>query len=436
MITAKPVPEDGGWVPIPVETARDPRITRRALGLLVEILSYPSGWDTSVERVSTKGREGRDATSDAMACLEVAGYVVRIRYRNEYGHMKTVPFAGSTPAVAQALADAWVAEHPECTIAAPNQGKNHEKARKARSDRPTVNQGPVNQGPVFQGPNTKKESEKVNKKEESKPGAAGAAPRQPDAIASGFPSDDADASRAVADAPASEIQVIKQATTKTAKTRPLPARLDAHLGSLGADRLDEMLYVLEDTRGGVLEWAAGTARKSLGLRWDTDFHDEPDGPYARKTIALALMRLRKENGGGIPPEAEIDGFDWPEPKPAERKPPKEARKRPYTERLPYAQDKDPEDVLRALYAGVDDMGPEACRLMGTEFDFHKPRVFRICETAARKQLMDQGCEITPDGLLNLTLKYAQQRYSVKGECPKFLIPEHLRARQSRSGTDA
>ena len=431
MINAKPVPEGAGWVPIPVETARDPRITRRAFGLLVELLSYPSGWDNTAERLGTQLREGVEATSAAWACLEVAGYIVRVRYRNERGHLRTKSFAGNTTTVARELADAWLADHPGVVPVAPNEGKSHERARKSRSDRTTENHGPVNHGPETRGPNTYKEREKESYIEES--GAAGAAPRQPDAVASGVPPDDADVSRAVADAPASEIHVTKQATTKTAKPRPLPARLDSHLARLGADHLDEMLYALEDSRGGVLEWAATTARKSLRLRWDADFHDEPDGPYARKTIALALMRLRKENGGGIPPEADLDGFDWPESHPAERK---EPRERPYTECLPYVKDKDPKDVLKALYDGVDAMGTEACRLMGTEFDFKKPRVFRICENAARKQLTDQSCEINPDVLLNLTLKYAQQRYSEKGKCPTFLVPEQLWTRQSGRSADA
>lgn len=428
MINASPVPDGAGWVPIPVETARDPRITRRALGLLVELLSYPSGWDNTAERLGAQSREGVEGTTGAWACLEVAGYIVRIRYRNERGHLRTKSFAGSTPAVAKGLADAWLAERPDLVPVPPNEGKGHERARKASSDRPRENHGPVNHGPETRGPSTYKESKKESKKE--KPGVADAAPRQPDAVASGIPSDDADASRADAHASAGDIQVVKQAATKTAKTRPLPARLDAHLAQLDAARLDEILGTLEDSRGGVLDWAATTARKSLGLSWDSDFHEEPDGPYARKTIALALMRLRKENGGGIPPEADLDDFDWPETRPADHEAPREPRERPYTECLPYAPGKEPAAILRALYDGLDAAGAEARNLLGTEFDFRKPRIFRICEQQARTQLMKEGGEITPDVLLNLTLKYGQQRYSGKGKCPTFLVPEHLRPKRS------
>lgn len=434
MITSKPVPSDGGWVPIPIETARDPRITRAALGLLVELLSYPPGWDNTAEKLAANGRGGLEATSTAWGCLEVAGYIVRFRYRNSRGHMASKSFAGSTPEVAREIADAWLTDHPEVVPLPPNEGKSHERARKPSSDRPMANQGPVNQGPVSRGPNTKKESKKESKKEES--GAAGAAPRQPDAAASGIPSDDADASRAAADATASDIHVTKQATTKTTKTRPLPLRLDAHLAHLGADRIDDMLDVLEDSRGGVIEWAAKTARKDLGLRWDTDYHDDPSGLYARKTIALSLMRLRKENGGGIPDEIDLDGFIWPESHLPAVKAPREPAGRPYTECLPYAKGADPDAVLKALYGGVNDIGGEARRLMGTEFDFCKPRVFRACETAARKQLAEESAEITPDALLSLTLKYGQQRYSAKGKCPTFLVPEHLRPKRSAGVDDA
>lgn len=196
-----------------------------------------------------------------------------------------------------------------------------------------------------------------------------------------------------------------------------------------------MLRALEDSRGGVTEWAAGIARKDLGLSWDADFYDDPAGPYARKTIALSLMRLRKENGGGIPDEIDLDGFIWPESHLPACKPPREPAERPYTECLPYAKGVDPDAVLKALYGGVDGMSDDARRLMGIEFGFHKPRVFQACETAARNQLAESSVEITPDALLRLTLKYGQERYSAKGKCPKYLIPEQLRTRTSASGSN-
>jgi len=61
VITASPIPEGVGWNPAVHSASRDVRISRRALGTLVELLSYPPGWDMNADKLAKLGREGREA---------------------------------------------------------------------------------------------------------------------------------------------------------------------------------------------------------------------------------------------------------------------------------------------------------------------------------------------------------------------------------------
>lgn len=57
-------------------------MTRRAKGLLCELLSRPDGWTTSAQRLADTGPEGRDAMRTALAELESFGYIIRDRWRD------------------------------------------------------------------------------------------------------------------------------------------------------------------------------------------------------------------------------------------------------------------------------------------------------------------------------------------------------------------
>lgn len=58
---------------------RDKRLSRRARGLLVELLSHRDGYGVSIERLTEGGPEGRDAIRSALAELERYGYLHRDR---------------------------------------------------------------------------------------------------------------------------------------------------------------------------------------------------------------------------------------------------------------------------------------------------------------------------------------------------------------------
>lgn len=103
VISKAPVPEGEGWTPLPHSTARNTQLSYKALGLLMELLSRPPGWETSIDKMhsinkATGGhREGRDSMRQAMQELEREGYVTRDRVRQADGSFETVVTARNAP---------------------------------------------------------------------------------------------------------------------------------------------------------------------------------------------------------------------------------------------------------------------------------------------------------------------------------------------------
>ncbi|MEV1013849.1 hypothetical protein AB0I89_24150 [Micromonospora sp. NPDC049801] len=95
MRVRRTMPEEG-WTGIVNTAHRDYRLSWRARGLLGELLSYPDGWDTSVDKLVAQAREHGDATEGraamrkAVAELAEIGYVRYIREMDEKGHWSTV----------------------------------------------------------------------------------------------------------------------------------------------------------------------------------------------------------------------------------------------------------------------------------------------------------------------------------------------------------
>src|SRR5699024_4248297 len=71
------IPTVDNYTIVPNEWARDVRLTRRARGLLVELLSHREGWEASILGLSRQGREGRDSVRTAVHELERHGYLER-----------------------------------------------------------------------------------------------------------------------------------------------------------------------------------------------------------------------------------------------------------------------------------------------------------------------------------------------------------------------
>jgi len=71
------------------EVARDERISYRARGLLIAILSRPDNWTIRAEQLASESSvEGRDAVRTALKELQAAGYLVSNKVRNSDGQIQ------------------------------------------------------------------------------------------------------------------------------------------------------------------------------------------------------------------------------------------------------------------------------------------------------------------------------------------------------------
>lgn len=68
---------------------RDDRLSYRARGVLVSILSRPDDWRVSRDALAREGREGRDAVGTAINELIEVGYAVRQKHQGENGKWVT-----------------------------------------------------------------------------------------------------------------------------------------------------------------------------------------------------------------------------------------------------------------------------------------------------------------------------------------------------------
>ena len=63
-------------------------LSLKSKGLLSQMLSLPENWDYTLKGLSMINKESIDAIREAVRELEGAGYIVRTRERNEFGHLK------------------------------------------------------------------------------------------------------------------------------------------------------------------------------------------------------------------------------------------------------------------------------------------------------------------------------------------------------------
>lgn len=70
-------------------TIQDGRLSYRARGLLIYVLSFPDGSQLDATRLASATQEGRDAVRTALAELEAHGYLKRSKVRGPNGTIVT-----------------------------------------------------------------------------------------------------------------------------------------------------------------------------------------------------------------------------------------------------------------------------------------------------------------------------------------------------------
>jgi len=98
-----------GWTSIPNAALEDPALSWRATGLLAYLLSRPPGWETDSVRLASSrpGAEGRDAVRSALAELEAARYLHRVKVRRPAGMTLDGRYVGG-----QITTEWFVSDHP------------------------------------------------------------------------------------------------------------------------------------------------------------------------------------------------------------------------------------------------------------------------------------------------------------------------------------
>lgn len=71
------------------EIIGDARLSWKARGLLIFILSKPDGWRTHAAGLAAYGVDGKDSILSGLKELEIAGYIRRVKERRPDGTMTT-----------------------------------------------------------------------------------------------------------------------------------------------------------------------------------------------------------------------------------------------------------------------------------------------------------------------------------------------------------
>jgi hypothetical protein len=102
---------DSGFVQIRNEVARDERLSYKARGILLDVLSRPDNWETSAEALARSGPDGRHAILTGLRELRDAGYLETVKRRADDGTFRTLSIVYDVPQ--ESLLEVLVTE-PEC----------------------------------------------------------------------------------------------------------------------------------------------------------------------------------------------------------------------------------------------------------------------------------------------------------------------------------
>jgi len=93
------------WTVIRNEVIADPKLSFKATGVLIYILSKPDHWNTSTVQLAKVKKEGLDAIRTALTELRHAGYVRTRRYQDERGRWQYETEVFDTPQPVQNRVD-------------------------------------------------------------------------------------------------------------------------------------------------------------------------------------------------------------------------------------------------------------------------------------------------------------------------------------------
>lgn len=397
MITSAEI-EPGGWTPIPHATARDPRIDRRALGLLVEVLSYPPGWNLTMDALGETGREGRDANRAAFGKLVAAGYIIEHRYR-ERGRWKTATFGGVTPEQAQRLADEWLNEHPELVVT--------EKPRSRPKTEKPASVEPASENPVSY--------RKTERKTEEEDGAVAQAPDK-----SVAPSKTGSFAEVRAAAPTSSTGSLTGKSAKTSKRRtawPSNEQRDADWrAQIVAADVDELDDVLSTSSHGKSARRMSSFRLGFGTRGSV-----PNELYPQY-VRHAYLYLLKDVAETDPEHLDDLKYALDETIKAGRAP----YKWDHTEHVPAGETAASFSVRMIQVAAS--MPPEQLGPWAAEIEDFLPGLWYEKRHEAREQVAAQGLPMEIETIASVAVRLMIQYYANKSrpKWPAEVVPPSMR----------
>lgn len=96
-ITRTPMPFERDYVQIPNAWLRDERLSRRARGLLAELMTHRVGWHITIASLQKSGPEGRDAIRGAVIELAERGYLTRRQTQGASGRFNEIEYEITDP---------------------------------------------------------------------------------------------------------------------------------------------------------------------------------------------------------------------------------------------------------------------------------------------------------------------------------------------------
>lgn len=88
---------EDSYTQIPNAWMRDKRISRKARGLLAEMMTHREGWEVTIDGLSDAGPEGKDAIRSGIKELEENGYLTRRRARSDGGTFGGIDYEITDP---------------------------------------------------------------------------------------------------------------------------------------------------------------------------------------------------------------------------------------------------------------------------------------------------------------------------------------------------